>query len=163
ALATALRARYSLAELQIQELAWRRHAEVADLLLGSDDRPAVSLGRVAHRLEPGRLRALLDRGGDYLPDPGGWLRRLGREARVELPPGPPAGGAGRRPCPEERAGPRAARHVDGTGGPASRRVAGRGPAGAGTGPPGGPRRGRSLLRHGRGGGAAGRTAPSRAS
>ncbi len=72
-LVTALARRYPLGRIALEPLYRRRPAEVANLLLGSEDTVGLDLTPVAHRLDDARLLALLERrpGGRI-----GWFRRL---------------------------------------------------------------------------------------
>ncbi len=62
ALLPVLLAHISLAQLELQALAYQRPAEIVDLLLQSGDQAELELGELAHRLDLARLRALLGRG-----------------------------------------------------------------------------------------------------
>ncbi len=80
ALVRSLLAQVSLSQLDLAQLALRRPNEVADLALGTDDQPRIDFGRVAHRLDTVRLRALIERGA--LKQAREWLKRLKPEQRV---------------------------------------------------------------------------------
>jgi hypothetical protein len=70
--------------LNLGALARLRPDDVADLVLASEDRVTVSLGPVADRLEPGRLRALAERRPDALGSPEAWLGWLPPARRADL-------------------------------------------------------------------------------
>src|SRR5688500_13213358 len=73
-----------LERLALQNLARRLPDDIADLVLSTEDRACVSFAAVAHRLEAGRLRALVDRRPDALGSPQSWLRRLPPARRAEF-------------------------------------------------------------------------------
>ena len=64
-----------LSRLELSVLTRRRPAEVADLLLGTDDQAAIRLDAGAHRLDDARLLRLLDRRPEVLADRHAWFRR----------------------------------------------------------------------------------------
>jgi hypothetical protein len=65
-------------------LSRRRPSEVADLLLDSSDSVRLSLDRVARRLDPQRLQALLERRPGTLVQPQLWFRRLPPASRASV-------------------------------------------------------------------------------
>lgn len=65
-----------LARLELQKLAERSPAEVADLILNSDDKARLSFDRVAHLLDTNVLRALLERGSSTVSGLNIWFKRL---------------------------------------------------------------------------------------
>jgi hypothetical protein len=80
ALVHTLMAQVSLAQLRLERLTLRRPNQVADLVLSSDDQTNIEFEPVAHRLDAGRLHALIERGA--LDDPQDWLKRLPPEQRL---------------------------------------------------------------------------------
>lgn len=70
--------------LALEGLSRRRPAALVDLLLATEGRPRLSLSAIAHRLDPPRLLALLERHPQLLPHPGAWFPRLAPEARAEV-------------------------------------------------------------------------------
>src|SRR4051794_22978333 len=78
-LVTALARRYPLGRIALDPLYRRRPAEVADLLLGSEDLVSLDLGPVAQRLDDARLLALLERRPGALSVRTRWFPRLPAE------------------------------------------------------------------------------------
>ncbi len=72
----------SLARLNLQQLAERRPAEVADLILRSDDKACVSFDRLAHKLDPEQLIALFLKRRDTVSRLDIWFPRLTPEQRL---------------------------------------------------------------------------------
>ncbi|HMA35156.1 MAG TPA: hypothetical protein VKY74_11870, partial [Chloroflexia bacterium] len=83
-LVAVLAARTPLARLSLQELVVRRPAALADLVLGAEDRAAVSFAPVAARLDLDRLLALLARRGDTIPVQARWFGRLPPAGRAAI-------------------------------------------------------------------------------
>src|SRR5204862_533238 len=73
--------RRSLRRIALDRLLRGRPAEVADLLLGSEDTVALALSPVAHRLDDARLLALLERRPGALADRTHWFLRLSTDRR----------------------------------------------------------------------------------
>lgn len=72
-----------LARLELQQLTLRRPAEVADLILHSDN-TRVSFDRVAHKLDTNVLLALLERKGSTVSGLNVWLQKLAPAQRVVI-------------------------------------------------------------------------------
>lgn len=81
ALVQALLRQASVSQLSLQRLADKMPNEVADLLLGSDDKASVSFRALVHKLTPERLLALVRRLPDTLGPAVFWLKRLPAETR----------------------------------------------------------------------------------
>lgn len=73
-----------LAWLELQQLTWRRPAEVADLILHSNDKARVSFDRVAHKLDINVLLALLEHKGSTLSGLNVWLQKLTPAQRMVI-------------------------------------------------------------------------------
>jgi hypothetical protein len=71
-------------QLDLDRLARRRPAAVADLILSSDDRARVCFDPVAHRLDTGRLLELVERHGATVSNLSTWFPRLTPERRAAL-------------------------------------------------------------------------------
>lgn len=72
----------SLVELNLQHLASRRPAEVAEIILNSDDTASVDFNRVAHKLNTNLLLSLISRQGNTVSENDTWFRKLKPEQRV---------------------------------------------------------------------------------
>lgn len=80
----ALRAHVPIASIPLQELVARRPEFVADLMIATGEKFAVSFERVVERLGTHRILAIFRMSPIYLGDTSRWLARLPGEQRAEL-------------------------------------------------------------------------------